>query len=314
MASLAENVDATSQGNADLQGARQLSRDQKVTFVKYVRQVLPLDGYVFWLAVGAVTVSGSLHVSTDLRRLEDETLAVNRVTLTTDGPVQTFDEIAPDVMFVGTWESVRFAFTRRSDFFQAASVFTYQGDAVYPALESQLVENGGQLLDTTLVVSNSLPAWLKLVSYDPIWLTFQNPGVTLFPSFLAPQNQEPPYGTVHVVPTETRGIASSPYLGRTMSHGQLAQDRVRVTLYGLTNDQALSFLDLVNQFSLDTDAIGIVNIPVVRDEKRPQAEIGVIAMKKVIDFDVTYYQGTARDLARQLIETAVATVTPVNPY
>ena len=40
------------------------------------------------------------------------------------------------------------------------------------------------------------------------------------------------------------------------------------------------FQDYLFQYSLDTDNIGIMNMPIIKDEKRTQKEIGVIAQKK----------------------------------
>ena len=45
-------------------------------------------------------------------------------------------------------------------------------------------------------------------------------------------------------------------------------------------------------------------MPVIRDHKRTQAEIMAIALKKSIEFDVSYYQQTADAIARQLITSA----------
>ena len=72
-------------------------------------------------------------------------------------------------------------------------------------------------------------------------------------------------------------------------------------------------MDTVNQYSLDTDSIGIMNMPIVRDEKRPQSELQVIAMKKTIEFDVSYYQTRINDIARQLIESCIVEYS-VAPY
>jgi hypothetical protein len=80
---------------------------------------------------------------------------------------------------------------------------------------------------------------------------------------------------------------------------------VRITLYGTRNFSALDFVDCVNQYSLDTDLIGIMNLPTVRDEKRTQSELSTIAMKKSVEFVVSYYQQRANDVARQIILSAI---------
>ena len=71
----------------------------------------------------------------------------------------------------------------------------------------------------------------------------------------------------------------------------------------------LDLVDFVGQYTLDNPTImGLSNVPVPRDEKRTQVELGTIAMKKVIDFDVNYYQIRVADVARQLILSAVPNV------
>jgi hypothetical protein len=141
----------------------------------------------------------------------------------------------------------------------------------------------------------------------------KNPGIPIYPSFLVPANIAPPYGVVHIEPGRTVAMQAAPRLNSTVSHFQLAMDHVRVTLYGYTNAQALDWADTVNQYSFDTDAFGVMNMPLMRDEKRQQQEISALAMKKTIEFDVSYYQTRINDLARQLILSCVTQYT-VAPY
>src|SRR5579859_3187996 len=102
-------IDETDVAAANLAGLQTLSEDQIISFQLYVRWVLPLDGYVFWLGTGEMLpVRGSLHVTMEKRQLEDETLAVNRVVLTTGDLVQKFNAIAPDQMWVGELAGIRF--------------------------------------------------------------------------------------------------------------------------------------------------------------------------------------------------------------
>jgi hypothetical protein len=75
----------------------------------------------------------------------------------------------------------------------------------------------------------------------------------------------------------------------------------------MRNFNALTFVDCVNQYSLDTDAFGIRNMPILRDEKRTQVEFGAIAMKKSIDYEVSYLQSTMRAISLQLIQSAFST-------
>jgi hypothetical protein len=271
-------------------------------------------------------VRGSVHVTNNLRVDEDETLSTNTVVFTTETATDFLQAPQPETMWVGAAQGVRFSFSRNGPRYSAAGLFHYVGDAVYPALASQLVDAGAQLSSQTLVVSNSLPAWLALPGYNPVWVSEQIPNpfidpatgnvaANLYPSYAVPQNVEPPYGSVHVFPERTAGLAGMPMLDRVnTTQWQLASDRVRVTLYGFTNEQAMGFEHLVTQYSLDTDAIGIMHdIPVTRDEKRAQAEIGALAMKKTLEYTVSYLQGAVRTVARELIQSATVTVIP-EPY
>jgi len=83
---------------------------------------------------------------------------------------------------------------------------------------------------------------------------------------------------------------------------------VRIVLTGVDNDAALTFLDCVLQYSQDYNYIGLMNNPLVQDEKVGQSEFGILAMRKRIEFEVSYVQNTARDIARQLILQAIPTV------
>lgn len=297
-----------------LAGLRELSNEQAIPFTQYIRHVMPLDGYVFWLRTQSTMIRGSLHYAADKQQHEDETISISRVVFTTGDEVQQFSEIGPDTMWIGEVAGLKFAFSHRGPFYQSAQIYHYGGDAVYPALESQLVEVGSQLTDQTLIVSNSLPAWLSLKSYAPIWLNPSNPTVTLYPSFAVPDNLQPPYGAVHIASENTRAIQSIPNFDAHTTHTQLASDRVRITLYGLTNDQSLDFLDTVIQYISDNSGVlGLMNDPVMRDDKRTQSELGILAMKKTVDFEVSYYQTRINDIARQLIEQAIVTYLP-QPY
>lgn len=314
--------EAAAQAAANLAGLRSISENQFVAFTLYVRWVLPLDGYVFWLSTGkTLPVRGSLHVTADKRQLEDETIAVNRVVLTTGERVQPFNEIAPDQMWVGEAAGVRFAFSRSGPRYQAAGIFHYNGDAVYPALANMLVPVGNEYPKTTVISSNSLPLWLTLKTYSPLWLVPPNPGITLYPSYLVPDNLAPPYGVVHIPEEGTRQLQATPLLGPTRPTGwaaqgtvngttpdatywQLVADRVRVTLYGMTNQQAADFVNVVYQYSYYTDLMGIMSASPIRDAKRTQSELGIVAMKKMIEFEVSYYQTRVDEIARQFIQSA----------
>lgn len=294
-------------------GLTELSRSQTIPFVQYSRYILPLDGYVFWLRVQQTSIAGSLHFDANSLQNEDDSPTINRVIFTTTEEVAEFQDIDPDTIWIGEWPGLKFAFSQHGFFYDAAKLFHYSGNAVYPVMEAQLVDIGAQLPLDTLIVSNSLPAWLAVKSYTPEWLVTPNPRITLYPSFLIPDNLQPPYGAVHIDPSQTGALQTAGAIGRTGTHQQLAIDHVRVTLYGLTNDQAIDWLDTVERYSYDMNIIGMMNMPIVRDEKRTQQELNVIAMKKTVEFDVSYNQTRINNVVRQLITAAAATLYPLNP-
>jgi hypothetical protein len=289
-------------------GLQLLSDAAEITFVQYIRKVYPLDGYVFWLRVRQTTIPGSLHYDARAQQLYDESFSINRVVFTTTQPVQHFNEISPTTLWIGEVRGLKFAFSQQEPFYAPSGVYHYRGDAVYPAMESQLVDVGSELSDKTLIVSNSLPAWLSLIEYDPIWLIAGNPGITLFPAFLVPENLRPPYGAVFIPEEQTLPMAGLPMISAMGTHSHLTRDRVDITLYGVTNAEAAAFLDLVNQFALDTEAIGMMSAAVIQDPKRTQTELGVLAMKKMFRFEVNYLQAAMPDVALQLIKSAPVSI------
>ena len=47
-----------------------------------------------------------------------------------------------------------------------------------------------------------------------------------------------------------------------------------------------------------------MNMPIVRDEKDTQTDFAILAQRKVIDFDVSYYQARMQQVAQELITAA----------
>lgn len=317
-------------------GIDTLSKNQVVTFTKYVRLVLPIDGYVFWVRadkVGAsaladasaanafalnqpprvvtpatvINVQGSLHHATDNRQEVEANYSVNHMVFTAEIEVQDLNQVGPATLFMATVGGIPYAFSQRGRFYEQAKVWHYVGDAVYPELASQIV---GENFDATnYVVSNSLPLWLALNSYVmPYTAPPVYPSIVLFPAMLVPHNLAPPYGIVDV--EESESLVTAATLDPQANQIQLVRDLVTVTLYGLRNFQAEDWLTAVLRYSLDTDAIGIMNMPVVKDAKRGQVELGALAMKKTVQFEISYYQNRANQAARQLIEQAIVTYLP----
>lgn len=288
-------------------GVDVLSRDEKVNFVQYKKNVVPTDGYVFWVATGNQReFSGSLHHAISQTQDYDQTIAINRMTFTSKDEISEFNVIAPDTLWVGQWVvddvELKVVFNATAAVYRQADIWHYTGDTVYPAMESQLINNASDL-PSAPIVSNSLPLWLAQNSFAPV-----------FPSFLVSENQQPPYISVHIDPAKTMPLQQFPvytWPGNTagsnlysLPSSQLMRDTVELTLYGFNNHDAIRYLASIMDYSLNTDDIGFCNSPAIRDEKRKQTEIAAIAMKKSITIDASYYQGTADAVARRLILSA----------
>lgn len=93
--------------------------------------------------------------------------------------------------------------------------------------------------------------------------------------------------------------------GKNLIEAYRLAGSVRLTLYGFSNKMALDLVDSVVNRALEEERFGVTNIPVVQDAKSGQVEINALAKKKIVDFDVNYYQSTAREISRQLIEKVI---------
>ena len=295
-------------------GIADISQQTTVDFTVYQKVVLPLDGFVFWLRSYSFEQAGAIHFMVERAQEETETVARNTVVFTTQEQVQDLNTEDTQTLVIGNIDSRQYAFGRHGWFFPQAGVWHYQGTGINAAVQTQLVDDPSQIDTTSLIVSDSLPAWLSLVAYDPVWISWpveRNPHITLYPSYLVPDNLIPPYGVVHIEPGRIEALQSTAmWTTPTYSHYQLTRESVRVTLYGANNDQAADFLDLVEQYTLDTDAFGILNMPTLHDGKRIWNEGMVLAQQKFIDFEVSYVQTRINNVARQLITEAIARVLP----
>ena len=275
---------------------------QSVTFTRYSRVVLPIDRYVYWQPVEQVKLNGSLHYSQETVQTEEEVAGIARVVFTTRDKAQAFSEAPVNSLFVTAVGNTRAAFSRQEGFYTQAALWHYSGVSIYPALASQLLDRPGMIDPSRAVASNSLPLWIALSQYVPLYAGAFAAGIQLYPAFAVEPNLVPPYGVVNV--TRTTADTSAPYFDNTGTGWRVCRDAVRITLYGLQSDEAHQFLYAAMQYSVDTEAFGLVNMPVISDDKRPQAEIMGIAMKKSIDFEVSYLQERAANVARQLITKA----------
>jgi len=298
-----------------LSGIESLSENQTITFQRYSKVILEQDGYVFWVATSQYMKSkGSFHYSTDRYQDEDQTIGANHVIFTSEMPINEFNEINPETMFIGSWEvpeapPLRVAFARRDDYYFEENIWHYRGFAVYPALQTQIIENAANLPNEP-IVSNSLPIWLSQT-------TFGQYTVPVYPSFLVPDNVQPPYVVVHIDPEKTEPLGMAPIIGpwpgtvvpdsgaspfNTIPAYQISSDEIRITMYGFNNSMAWQYLAALEGASINNAlAAGFMTTPIVRDAKRTQVEITTIAQKKYIEFRASYYQGAADAIARRLI-------------
>jgi hypothetical protein len=293
-------VNETNGVESDLKGAlddglRVVSGGQEVTFKKYNRMVLPIDGYVFWVldtTTPDLIVRGSFHHDTDQQQRTDETIGLNRVVFTTQDQVQSFNSVAANTVYIGSFEDIRFAFTAQGKKYQNAGTYHYRGDAIYPPMQTQIIDNPGAPVNLGgMIATNSMPIWLSLNRYMP-----------LYPSNLVPSNIPAPYGAVEI--TDTEALQAAPLIDVNSNHAQLLTEKVKIIMYGLRNDQALAFLNYVGDYTITAETMGIQNMPAVVDDKRGQSELGILAQKKYIEFHVDYYQASVVSVARKLITAA----------
>ena len=329
MASAVEAATAKPQlGSGLAQGVETLSNNEQVTFTLYVKLVLPLDGYVFWVNASLLTdsalfnasqynkllynnypegvpsrqlvASGSFHFSSDVQMLEDRQSVFNHTTFTSLVEIADFNLINPQFQYIATYQGMRFAFNTRANFYKQADLYHYRGDALYSVMNTQIIDTMTGFDTQSVIVSNSLPIWLSLNQFFP-----------MYPSFLVDQNIVPAYAAVDINPSLTTALQDFPLLDPDSNPFQLVKDTVKITMYGIRNHEALNFVQYILDYSRNTDNIGLMNMPVMQDEKMTQSELGIMAQKKTITFEVSYYQTTVNDIARQLIEHAFINLTGV---
>jgi len=327
MASAVEAAQAKPQLASGLaQGVETLSGNEQVTFTLYVKLVLPLDGYVFWVNASLLTdsalfnasqynkllynnypegvpsrqlvASGSFHFSSDVQMLEDRQTVFNHTTFTSLVEIADFNLINPQFQYIATYQGMRFAFNTRANFYKQADLYHYRGDALYSVMNTQVIDTMTGFDTNSVIVSNSLPIWLALNQFFP-----------MYPSYLVDQNIVPAYAAVDINPSLTTALQDFPLLDPDSNPFQLVKDTVKITMYGIRNHEALNFVQYILDYSRNTDNIGLMNMPVMQDEKMTQSELGIMAQKKVITFEVSYYQTTVNDIARQLIEEAFISLT-----
>ena len=241
-----------------------------------------------------ICVQGSLHYGINRQQNIDETIDINSIVFTAESDIDDFNNISANELYIATYEGLRFSFSSRKPYYKAADLYHYIGNAIYPSFESQIIDNISILDNVNIVASNSIPLWMAMNQFMPI-----------YPSFVVDQNLPPPYASVDI--SNTEAIQETPYIDQNTNQWQLVQEKAIVTVYGLRNFNIMDYVKYVMDTSLNDD-FGIMNMPVVQDVKRTQSEMNMIAMKKTIEFQISYYQARMRNIARQLITQAFITV------
>ena len=329
MANIEETIGAKPQLASGLaQGVETISNYEQITFTLYVKLVLPLDGYVFWVNASLltdsalynasqynkllynnypegvparqVTVKGSFHHNSNVQMLEDRQTVFNHTIFTALEEIADFNLINPQFTYIANYQGMRFAFNFRDNFYKQADLYHYRGDALYSVMTTQIIDSMTGFDTQSVIVSNSLPIWLALNQFFP-----------MYPSYLVDQNIVPAYAAVDINPSLTTALQDFPLLDPNSNPFQLVKDTVKITMYGIRNHEALNFVQYILDYSRNTGNIGLMNMPVLQDEKMTQSELGIMAQKKTITFEVSYFQTTVNDIARKLIEHAFMEITPV---
>ncbi|EAP3522645.1 hypothetical protein EAT47_17475 [Salmonella enterica] len=289
------------------QGLDDISRFQVVTFTKYIRKVLPLDGFVFWVKASVlssapdsepdtVNVKGYLHLTTESIQDDEQLYDRNVVTFTAQADIDPFNDIGSDVLYIGEFFGIQFSFSRRTGLNEAANLYHYSGEAIFPYMRSQIINSADDIDLADVVVSNSLPIWLSLSHFMP-----------MYPAMLSVQNLVPPYATVKC--GEPSPVAGAFWLDEKQNQYQLVSEDVTITVTGLRNAAVEDFLRYVQDYTLSDKAeMGVMNIPVIQDERITQNELNIIAMRKKVKFKVNYYQQRMRNVARRLITSAIPSI------
>lgn len=284
-------------------GLTVIDQSQEIQFVYYYRVVLPFDKYVFWVrdpSRSPIMVAGSLHYQTDQRQELDKTMAYQNVIFTTPTEIVDFNDLQPTEMLFGQYEDIQFSFSSHANRYEQANLWHYVGQAVYPEMRTQILQSA-QDLPASPVVSNSLPVWIALNDYAPV-----------FPSFLVPENLTPPYIVCDIQEKDTFALQPIAWHTEEQTY-QLMQDRVRLITYGLINRDIQNFVQYIMQKSMG-GTFGIMQSGItVKDGKRIQSEMNVLAQQKIIELDVSYNQSAVYDMAVQYIKSVLPVDVYLNP-
>jgi hypothetical protein len=269
-------------------GLQVIDRNQTIRFVKYTRVILPYDKYVYWVlssllasttAAPVLEVAGSFHYNTDQKQELASTIAYQNVIFTTGEEIADLNKLQPDEMYLGYFNDIQFSFSSHKNYYEQAGLWHYEGQAVYPQMRTQIIDDLSELNSNELVVSNSLPLWIALNDFAPV-----------FPSYLVPENLSPPYIVCHIDEDRTTPLQPIP-LVNSEGTWQLSKDKVKLVIYGFNNQSIQNYTQYLMGKSLCGNTFGILNMGLgVKDGKYIQSEINVLAQEKFIELEVSYNQ------------------------
>ncbi|MXV44326.1 hypothetical protein GS501_04605 [Saccharibacter sp. 17.LH.SD] len=295
-------------------GLSDISYNQRVSFKQFRRVILPSDGFVFWVACSpAIDVYGSLHIRHQATQEEWQSFDKGTVTLTTRDDVRPFynKEHEVDHLWIGSYDTIKFSLSTQETHYAQAELQHYDGTILPPVLVHQLIETEAELDGRSPIVSNSLPFFLAM-KHDTnpalAWCAWPQ-NIPVFPSFSVPNNQPPPYVSVH----NDEDSLQATHMGAVditgTSTDTLVQERVRLHFVGLNHQDASTILTFIPRWALlNWGKMGVLNTPVLRDDKQPLADLNTLASLKRADIDVMYSQHAARSVAFQTIQSAKLTL------
>lgn len=257
---------------AQSSGLHDIDSGQTITFKKYRRTVLPLDGYIFWVATGdSQSVEGSLHINTQSLQDVSENYDLGLVKFTCTTEIASFYDRDRTFIWVGDLGNARFVIGSHSFQYEQAGLYHYEGRTLTPVFAAQFIDDISAINVEELIVSNSLPFFMSL-PYDTSpaldWCPWPE-NVPVFPSYCVPENQSPPYVAIHNDPETIKETSLSMVNSYTGSDSQIIKETVSLSLYGLTNLQAANIRNYILHWALlHPEKFGVVNNPFIRDENR----------------------------------------------
>jgi len=273
-------------------GLKVISDNQVITFTKYARTVLPLDGFVFWLlTTDTVDVAGSLHYSSSQEMDESDTTTINQVVFTTTYEVTALNATGGNELWLGIINGVKFAFNNTGMRSENAGLWHYSGESVKPTFLTQFIGDIDAFDALNIVDGTSMAAWLELSDTIPV-----------YPSHLVPANQAPPYIAINIM--EQKSVNNSPWQdARNESNYLLVDEKVRVTLHGMRHGAAHDFIETAQLYSERTGNLAICRNDhwTAKPMRRTHSPVGAINQEKEAVFFIQYLQCRIRDVADRLI-------------